>query len=133
MKKKKNSENNSSAFIIVSGIIVLIVFAVVTAINLLPNYESNSYFVKVDKEMSAKIESINIEDGKLLITTSGDPIEYCVKSTRTEPTANALCWNKVENNKASISVFQHKKYYIWIKDEEGNISNYLSVNSNDNE
>ena len=133
MKNKKNNENNSSAFIIAAGIVILIVFSVVTVINLLPNYESNSYFVKVDKEMSAKIESINIEDGKLLITTSGDPIEYCVKSTRTEPIANALCWNKVEDNKASISVFQHKKYYIWIKDEEGNISNYLSVNSDDKE
>ena len=132
MKKKKNNENNTSTFIIVAGIIILIIFAVVTAINLLPNYESNSYFVKVDEEMSAKIENINIKDGKLLITTSGDPIEYCVKSTRSAPAANALCWSKVENNKASISVFRHKKYYIWIKDEKGNISNYLSVNSNGN-
>ena len=131
MKKKKNNENNYSTFIIALGIIILIVFAVVTAINLLPNFESNSYFVKVDKEMSAKIESINIEDGKLLIITSGDPIEYCVKSTRTQPADNALCWNKVESNKASISIFQHKKYYIWIKDEKGNISNYLSVNSDE--
>ena len=131
MKKKKNNGIKTSSFIIAAGIIVLIVFAFVTVINLLPNYESNSYYVKVDKEISAKIESINIEDGKLLITTSGDPIEYCVKSTRTQPNKNALCWNKVENNKASISIFQHKKYYIWIKDEEGNISNYLSVNSND--
>ena len=49
MKKKKNNENNTSTFIIVAGIVVLIIFAVVTAINLLPNYESNSYFVKVDK------------------------------------------------------------------------------------
>ena len=74
--------------------------------------------------------AVNIENGKLIITTSGDPIEYCVKSTRTAPTDNALCWKKVENNTASVSVFKYKKYYVWIKDEVGNISNYLTINSN---
>lgn len=133
MKNKKSNENKSSTFIIVAGIIILIVFAFVVAINLLPNYESNSYYVKVNSEMSAKIESISIEDGKLLIKTSGDPIEYCVKSTRTAPSVDSLCWNKVEDNKASISIYEYKKYYIWIKDKDGNISNYVSVNSNDNE
>ena len=59
MKKKKNNGIKTSSFIIAAGIIVLIVFAFVTVINLLPNYESNSYYVKVDKEISAKIESIN--------------------------------------------------------------------------
>jgi len=125
--------NKKTAFIIVTGIIVLGFFSIVLAINLIPNYESNSYFVKVGDEMSAKIESVNIEDGKLIITTSGDPIEYCVKSTRTAPTANALCWNAINNNTASISIFAHKKYYVWIKDEEGNISNYLTVNAKDEE
>lgn len=125
--------NLKTTFIIVAGIIILVVFATVLSVNLLPNYESNSYFVKVGDEMSAKIEAVNIENGKLVITTSGDPIEYCVKSTRTAPTDNALCWNKVENNTASISVFKNKKYYVWIKDEDGNISNYLTVNSNGEE
>ena len=122
--------NSKTTFIIVAGIIVLVVFTTVLSINLLPNYESNSYFVKVGDEMSAKIEAVNIENGKLIITTSGDPIEYCVKSTRTTPTDNALCWKKVENNTASVSVFKYKKYYVWIKDEVGNISNYLIINSN---
>lgn len=123
-------KNNKTSFIIIAGIIILIVFATVLLLNLLPNYESNSYFVKVGDEMSAKIETVNIENGKLIITTSGDPIEYCVKSTRTVPTDNALCWNKVENNIASISIFSYKKYYIWVKDGNGNISNYLTINSN---
>lgn len=123
-------KNNTTSFIIISGIIVLIVFAIVAAINLLPSHESNSYYVKVGDDMSAKIESVNIEDGKLLITTSGDPVEYCVKSTRTKPSVNSICWNKVINNNASISIFQGKKYYVWIKDDTDNISNYLIVNSN---
>lgn len=125
--------NSKTTFIIVAGVIVLVFFATALSINLLPNYESNSYFVKVGDEMSAKIESVNIEKGKLILTTSGDPIEYCVKSTRTTPTDNALCWKKVENNTASISVFKNKKYYVWIKDDKGNISNYLTVNSNEKE
>lgn len=124
--------NSKTTFIIVAGVMVLAVFTAVLSINLLPNYESNSYFVKIGDKMSAKIESVNIENGKLIITTSGDPIEYCVKSTRTAPTSNALCWNKVENNSAIISVFQSKKYYVWIKDSAGNISNYLTVNSSKN-
>lgn len=118
-----------TSFIIISGVIVICIFAVVIAINLLPNHESNSYYVKVGDDMSAKIESINIEDGKLYITTSGEPIEYCVKTTRTTPNKTAVCWNKIENNSAIIPIFEYKKYYIWIKDENGNISNYLSVNS----
>ena len=126
--------NDSLTPIIVSSIFVLSVFVFVAAYNILPNNkEDNSYYVKVGDDMSAKIESVEINDGKLYITTSGDPIEYCVKSTRTVPTDNALCWNKVENNTASISVFKNKKYYVWIKDEVGNISNYLTINSNGDE
>ncbi len=56
-----------------------------------------------------------------------------MKSTRTVPDAKALCWKNLENNKASISVFEQKKYYVWIKDENGNISNYVTVNSNEEE
>lgn len=123
--------NNSTSIIVFIGIFVVMIFVGVITLNMLPNYESNSYYVKVGDDMSAKIESVSINDGRLILTTSGNAIEYCVKSTRSTPNDNSLCWNKVENNKASISVFEHKKYYVWIKDENGNISNYLSVNSND--
>lgn len=130
MKNKKTTSNNSTTtFIIVAGIIILIVFTSISALNVLPNYESNSYYVKVDEEMDAQIESINIENGKLILTTSGDPTHYCVKSTRSKPSNNNICWQEIKNNKASISVYQYKKYYIWIKDKEGNISSYLSVNA----
>ena len=125
-------ENKGTTFIIIGGMIVLGLFVLVAVINLLPNYESNSYYVRVGDTMSAKIESVNIKNGTLILHTSGDPIEYCVKATRTSPSVNAVCWNKVENNSASISVFKNRKYYIWIKDEQGNISDFLSVNANDN-
>lgn len=122
--------NNITSFIIVVGLLVLIVFTSVITINLLPNRESNSYYVKVGDNMSAKIETINITNGKLYIETSGDPIQYCVKSTKSKPKSNSLCWSSIINNNASISIYQGKKYYIWIKDDLGNISEYLSVNTN---
>ncbi len=124
-------KNNSTVFIIFGAIVILSIFTVVAAINFLPNYESNSYYIKVDNDMDAKIESIDINDGKLTIKTSGSPTSYCVKSTRSKPSVNSVCWNKINNNTATISVFQYKKYYVWIKDKDNNISNYFSINSKD--
>lgn len=124
---KKN--NNMTSFIIVTGIIILLVFTAVLGINLLPNYESNSYYVKVNDEMSAKIEALDIKGSKLIITTSGDTIEYCVKSTRSTPESQNICWKKIDNNTASISIYKYKKYYVWIKDTSGNISSPMSINT----
>lgn len=124
--------NKTTSFIIVAGIIVVTIFACVLGINLSPNYESNSYYVKVGDEMSAKIEALNIDNDKLTITTSGDAIEYCVKSTRSTPDANNICWKKINNNTASISIYKYKKYYVWIKDEKGNVSIPMSINTRKN-
>ena len=123
--------NNSTSFIVVAGIIILCVFAYVTAYNLLPNNkESNSYYVKVENEISAKVETISIDDGKVNITTSGNANEYCIKPTKSSPESNNLCWKKIENNKASMSVYRGKKYYVWIKDTKGIIRNSISINPN---
>ncbi len=124
---KKN--NNMTSFIIVTGIMVLLIFTTVLGINLLPNYESNSYYVKVNDEMSAKIEALDVKSNKLTITTSGDTIEYCVKSTRSTPESQNICWKKIDNNTASISIYKYKKYYVWIKDTSGNISSPMSINT----
>lgn len=126
--------NNSTSFIVFAGVIVLCVFTVVAAINLLPrNNESNSYYAKVGDEMSAKIEALDIKNNKLNITTSGDATEYCVKSTKSTPDSNNICWKKIENNTASISIYQYKKYYIWIKDTNNKISSPMSINTRDKE
>lgn len=125
--------NNKTTFIIVSGILVLVVFTFVATINILPKItSSDSYFVKVEDDMSAKVEALEIKNGKMTVITSGDVIEYCVKSTKSTPTDNALCWKKIENNKATISVYDYEKYYIWIKNIEGKVSSPMSVNTNDN-
>ena len=125
--------NNKTTFIIVSGILVLVVFTFVATINIFPKItSSDSYFVKVEDDMSAKVEALEIKNGKLTVITSGDAIEYCVKSTKSTPTDNALCWKKIENNKATISVYNYEKYYIWIKNIKGKVSSPMSVNTNDN-
>lgn len=128
---KKN--NNMISFIIVAGILVVVVFAGVLAANLLPNYESNSYYLKVEDEMGAKIEALDIKGSKLNITTSGDASECCVKSTRSTPESSNICWKKITNNTASISIYKHKKYYVWTKDTNGNISSPMSINTKDND
>ena len=125
--------NNSTTFIIMCGAIVLLVFIVVITVNLIPKItSSDSYFVKVEDGMDAKIESLNISGGKVEIITSGNAIEYCIKSTKTTPSSNSVCWNEIKENKALISVFEYKEYYIWIKDENGNISNPMSINTRGN-
>ena len=125
--------NNKTTFIIVSGILVLVVFTFVATINILPKItSSDSYFVKVEDDMSATVEALEIKNGKMTVITSGNAIEYCVKSTKSTPTDNALCWKKIENNKATISVYDYEKYYIWIKNIEGKVSSPMSVNTNDN-
>ena len=126
---KKDSQ---TSFIIFAGIVILCFFTVVAVSNLLPqNNESDSYYVKIEDDMGAKIESLNIENNKLKITMSGDAAFYWVKSTKSTPNDKSLCWKKVNNNMAIISVYQYKKYYVWLKDVEGNISIPMSINTNE--
>lgn len=122
-------ENNELTFIITAGVLVLVVFTSVLVYNLIPkNAESNSYYVKVNEEMSAKIESLEINNSKLNIVTSGDAIKYCAKSTRSTPSEKSICWKDILDNKASISIYEYKRYYIWIMDTKGQISSPMSLN-----
>lgn len=126
------NKNNQSTFILTTGLIILIILTGVSVYNILPkNKESNSFYVKVEDDMSAKIESIEVNNGKLDITTSGDAKEFCVKSTKSTPESNNLCWKEINNNTASISIYQNKKYYIWIKDDNNKISSPMSINTKD--
>ena len=121
--------NKLTSFILIGGLVIVVAFTSVITINLMPNYESNSYYVKVNDKMDAKVEGLEIVNGKLFIETSGDAVEYCVKTTRTLPNETALWWNKIINNKASIPIYEHKKYYVWIKDKNKEIRSPLSINT----
>lgn len=124
-----SSKSNITSFIIVAGIIVLVVFSGVLALNLLPNYESNSYYAKTEV-ISASIESLEYKDNILTIKTKGNAKSFCVKSTRSTPEDNNLCWKNIDNNMATTSIYSNKKYYVWIKDENNNVSSPTIVNAN---
>lgn len=120
--------NGRTSFIVICGVFILVVFAYVATLNLLPdNLKSEAYYAKIDKDMIARIEDVSIKDGSLTISTSGESNYYCVKATKSTPMENSLCWSKIENNSATMSIFAGKKYYIWIKDSNNRISSPKSI------
>ncbi len=120
-------KNNNSTFIVLGGILVLSVFSFIVAKNILPDSDNNQYYAKPNENMTAKIESITKENNKLIITTIGDPTEYCLKTTKSVPSIDSLCWNKIENNKVESNYFTYKKYYLWIKDSDNRISGRTTI------
>ena len=128
---KKN--NNMASFMITAGVVILIIFTGVIYFNMIPSKESDSYYVSIYDDLSDKIESFNITDNKLVIRTKIDNLEYCVKTTKSTPNANNVCWKKIVDNEGQMNIMSRRIYYIWIKDEGGNISDYLTINSESNE
>lgn len=125
----KNTNNNMTSFIITAGVVVLIIFTGVVYFNMIPGKESASYYVSIQDDLSDKIKSFDITGNELNIITKIDNIEYCVKTTKSTPDDKNLCWNKIKDNKGTMKIMLHRTYYVWIKDEGGNISDYLTINS----
>ena len=124
------NSTKTTSYILILGIIILGVFTYVTALNIFDNDAStNPLFSKTEKEVDATIENIQIVNNKLIITTKGEAKELCIKTTKTEPKVNSLCWTKVENNTLTTAIYSHKTYYIWLKDSNNNISNYTEYTS----
>lgn len=115
-------KSNSSTFIVISGVIILSIFSFIIAKNILPDNDNDQFYAKPNEDMTARIDKVEKENDKLIITTIGNPTEYCLKTTKSIPEENSLCWNKIENNKVEVPYFKYKKYYVWIKDTEGRIS-----------
>lgn len=122
------------------GTLIVVVFFFVLALNVLPNTstlsddsvipsDSTENNTAINKDNSAKIISLNIENDKLKIVFDNEVSEYCIKTTKTKPTMNNICFKKIQNNTVYTSIYKYKKYYIWTKDDNGNISNYISTES----
>ena len=124
MKKNKNN-----VFIIITGIFIILVFSVVLKNNINTKYESDSYYASDENNINAKISAYSIQNGKLFITTK-DSSQICIKTTKSIPDENHICWKNIENNRYSQSVYKNKKYYLWTKDEFGNLSSVKSIYTN---
>ena len=122
------------------GTLIVVVFFFVLALNVLPNTstlsddsiipsDSTDANTAFNKGNGAKIISLNIENDKLKIVFDNEVSEYCIKTTKTKPTMNNICFKKIQNNTVYTSIYKYKKYYIWTKDYNGNISNYISTES----
>lgn len=119
---------NNNSFIVVGGVFILCIFSFVTAKNILPENNNNQYYAKPNENMTAKIDKISVSNNRLVVDFSGFPTHYCLKTTKSTPSLNSLCWNKIDNNRIETSYFEYKKYYIWIKDKENKISERVVIN-----
>ena len=122
------------------GTLIVVVFFFVIILNILPDTSntSNSSVISnddtknntiIDKTNGAKIISLSMENEKLKIVLDDGVSEYCIKTTKTKPTMNNICFKKIQSNTVYTSIYKYKKYYIWTKDYNGNISNYISTES----
>lgn len=118
---------NKKTTIFVLGILIIIVFTFISVSSLL-NFqkESNNYYIKLNDKIEEKLEKIEVVDNQLFINTNDDKIIYCIKTTKSTPTNNSLCWNSVKNNEAVINLYSFKQYYLWLK-YENEISEQIMI------
>ena len=137
---------NSISFIKIIGSFIVVIFFFVFAINILPNNEKNknqnaglsansvtssqSIHSSIENINNTKILSLSIEKKKLKIEVDNGIIEYCIKTTKTTPNRDNMCWKKFDNNVSYAAIYTYKTYYIWTKDYIGNISDSISVDIN---
>ena len=119
-----NSDKDNKTLFVIVGAIILGVFI---AISMMSMVGTGEYQLSTDI-----IKDIDYEDGKLVLTTRKDMVSVCVKQTKTSPSADSLCWIDTIDNKATISIYEYKTYYIWTKDVNDVISYYNKYNTEDN-
>ena len=126
------------------GTLIVVVFFFVLALNIMPSNSNNNNLstnsvisndiststnINTNETNGAKIISLSMENDKLKIVLDDGVSEYCIKTTKTKPTMNSICFKRVDTNIVYTSIYKYKKYYIWTKDYNGNISNYISTES----
>ena len=120
----------TTSYMIILGILIVGVFTYTIVLNIYTDKtSSNLFFSKTEQEANATIESIKTINDKIIINTAGDAKEICIKTTKTNPKLNSICWTKVENNTLETTVYSYKTYYIWIKDSSNHISDVTEYNS----
>ena len=125
-----SNNETGNTFLILAGATILAVFTYISILNILPNNSSDSYYSKNDAELSVIINDVKFENGKINVLTSENNVYVCVKQTKSLPKVNSICWKKAKNNSTEFSAFEGKTYFIWLKDENNTISDYMEYNTN---
>lgn len=125
-----SNNETGNTFLILVGATILAVFTYISILNILPNNSSDSYYSKNDAELSVIINDVKFENGKINVLTSESNVYVCVKQTKSLPKVNSICWKKAKNNSTEFSAFEGKTYFIWLKDENNTISDYMEYNTN---
>lgn len=115
--------NNIATFIIISSIIILTVFTSVCSYEFLQKSETDPYYSQVITGKEAQIISIENKETSLVIKTK-NAVKICVKSTVSKPKVDSMCWKKIENDIHEENIIKQKKYYVWVMNEENEITGY---------
>lgn len=70
--------------------------------------------------------NLSYENNKLRLDVTDSTKEFCIKTTKSKPNINNICFNKI-NNTAYVSVYTYQRYYLWLKDNNNNISDVIVV------
>ena len=111
------------------GTLIVIIFITVLTIVIINN-KNHLSANSIVSNTNSSIISLSMEGNKLKISFDNKVSEYCIKTTKTKPSINNICFKKVNNNIVYISIYKYKKYYIWTKDYNDNISDYISYDGN---
>ena len=115
-------KNKITSQIIVMGVFIFCLFIYIVTVNIIDNSNSSNNFFSKGKDVDARIENFYLSKDKLIVEVSGNAKAVCIKSTRSNPTSSSICWKDVNNNIVTTNIFDYKRYYIWIKDINDNIS-----------
>lgn len=124
-----SNNETGNTFLILAGATILAVFTYISILNILPNNSSDNFYSKNDNELSVIINDVKFEDGKINVVTSESNVYVCVKQTKSIPKDNSMCWKKSKGNSTKISAYEGKTYFIWLKDENNTISDYMEYNT----
>jgi hypothetical protein len=117
----------NNKFVLISFIAIITILICVSVQNIVYNKNPNIYYANVNKPINQKIYAIELNNNNLSFKTKDDVLSYCLKTTKSSPNINSLCWQNVNNNSVKESIMTGKRYYLWIKDDSNNISDIFII------
>lgn len=118
-------ESNIKTFFLIIFLMVLFVLVYVSTRNILDSKKNETSYATIATEVDKKITNIEKNNDSVEFNLNNDVHYYCVKSTKTTPTVSSLCWTKTNLKSVNIGLIIGKKYYLWIMDDDKNISNII--------